>query len=76
MIAAHVTTTAPISVASREVLFLDPYVRNVAGHHNYDVSPHGKHFVMVQHGDSATAVIVVANWLAEVRAKLAAAPRR
>ena len=70
MVAAHVSTEPVFSVTSREVLFPDMFSRNRT-HHNYDVSPDCKHFVLLQRGDSASSVIVVTNWLTELRARMA-----
>ena len=65
-------------------LFDDPYVRDIGGAAggmaNYDVSPDGQHFVMVeeqQHeGASAVRLQLVLNWLEDVkkRAPTADAP--
>ena len=62
--------TAIVSVTSREVLFPDSFSRNRT-HQNDDVSPNGKQFVMLRRGDSASSVIVVTNWLTELRARMA-----
>ena len=74
-VAAHISTSPTFSVTSREVLFPDRYTRG-AGHHSFDVSPDGKQFVLMAHGDSVPSVVVVVvvtNWLTELRARMAAA---
>jgi len=74
MFAARVTTVPAFSVTGREVLFEGSYSAG-AGHQNYDVAPGGQGFLMLQ-PDGDVQVVVVLNWLTELRARLrASAPQ-
>jgi hypothetical protein len=59
-------------VVSRDSLFADVYATDPF-HTNYDVSPDGSHFLMLQPVDNAQQAVVVLNFAKEVRAKMAAA---
>lgn len=75
MIAATVTTSPTFAVIERRTLFGSDF-NDLPGHANYDVSPDGKHFVMVKPSVSGDQVIVAHNWRAELRAKRhSASPR-
>jgi Tol biopolymer transport system component len=71
MMAASVTTNAgTLSITRRDELFEDRFMRT-GNHSNYDVSPDNKGFLMVQRGDSASAVKIVLNLGAELRKRVA-----
>jgi Tol biopolymer transport system component len=70
MLAARVATVPAFSVTGREVLFEGNYSTN-ASHQNYDVTPDGQGFLMLQ-PDSDVEVVVVLNWLTELRARIRA----
>jgi hypothetical protein len=69
-VAANVTTSPTFSVLSREVLFDDSFVPASAPHANYDVSPDGKHFLVLAAVENPQ-ILIVHNWAAEVRARFA-----
>ena len=67
MIAATVRAASPLHVESRKVLFDDrPYVSWRIGA-AYDVHPDGERFVMVRRGSERRDVIIVLNWLNQLR---------
>ena len=74
MMVATVSTSPGFRVAGRDALFEDRFVAGT-GFRNYDLSPDGKEFLMLQRGDSGIRVTVVVNFLAEMRAKMAAAKK-
>ena len=59
-------------VQSPEVLFEGPYLSSPRWVHNYDVSPDGERFLMVQPAVPGTRreFVVVLNWLEELKAKV------
>jgi serine/threonine-protein kinase len=66
MAASVVTTSGRFAITAREALFDDGFMRT-ANHPNYDVTPDGSGFLMVQRGDSASSAKVVINLGAELR---------
>jgi serine/threonine-protein kinase len=72
IVSATISTTPTFSVTSRDTLFADVYATDPF-HTNYDVSPDGRHFLMLQPVDNSQQAIVVLNFAKEVRAKMAAA---
>jgi eukaryotic-like serine/threonine-protein kinase len=68
-VAANVSATPSFSVTSRERLFEDSFLR-APFHANYDVSIDGSKLLLLKPTQEAQ-VMVVYNWIAEVRAKLA-----
>jgi len=56
-------------VTSRTVLFDDTYVIGASPHANYDISPDGR--LLLLKPIEASQVIVVHNWIEEMRARLA-----
>ena len=74
MLAARVSTVPAFVVSARDVLFEGNYATNVA-HQNYDVTRDGQAFLMVQR-DADVEVVIVLDWLTELRARLrASAPK-
>jgi Tol biopolymer transport system component len=70
MMAASVTTNGgTFAITAREALFDDRFMRTT-NHANYDVAPDGNGFLMVQRGDSASAVKIVINLGAEIRKRV------
>ncbi len=65
VIAAALDGTPPAVVGTRRV-FDGPYLSDL-GVRNYDVSPDGKHFLMVEAVDQQAETIVIYNWAAELR---------
>lgn len=56
-----------------EVLFTGTFVRDTFGDQSYDVAPDGRFLMMRPAASGAVQVEVALNWLADVRARLAAA---
>jgi serine/threonine-protein kinase len=73
LVAAAVGASPPLRVGRRTVLFDDkPYLSHTVGA-AYDVHPDGRRFLMVRRGSESPHVVVVLNWLDQVRAAGAAA---
>ncbi|HYW30831.1 MAG TPA: protein kinase [Gemmatimonas sp.] len=72
MMSATIETNPEFRVTSRDTLFADIYATDPF-HTNYDVSPDGTHFLMLQPLDNSQQAVVVLNFAKEVRAKMAAA---
>jgi serine/threonine-protein kinase len=70
LIAVSVSTSGPFTILSREKLFTDTFLR-APFHANYDVAPDGSHFLFLK-ATEEPQLIVVQNWLDEVRARLKA----
>jgi len=66
MIAASVSTSPTFTVTARDTLFEGPYTTE-AYHPNYDVSPDGKGFVMVRPVEKNRQLVMVVNWIQELR---------
>ena len=69
LIAARVQATPRFSVVDRKRLFEGSYVPS-AIHANFDVSPDGKRFLMINRAGTDAQVIVVYNWAKEARERL------
>ena len=74
--APRVFRSATISVAGgvptvmgRDSLFADTYLRTDPAHQGYDIAPDGR-FAMFRNASGIPEIVVVANWLTEVREKL------
>lgn len=67
--AARLRTTPNFVVTAREFVMDDPYIRG-SNHQQYDVAPDGRTFVFSKSTGSTAKVIYVANWAAEVTARL------
>jgi hypothetical protein len=67
-----------VAVAGRRALFEDRYqsALSVIASPSYDVSPDGTRFVVLRLATGTREVVVVLDWLAEVRARVAAAGAR
>jgi serine/threonine-protein kinase len=64
--AATVTTTPSLAVTDRRPLFEGTFLID-AGQTNYDPSPDGKHFLMLQSVDRQAETIMVYGWANELR---------
>jgi hypothetical protein len=71
LMAARMAAGETFAVAARDTLFADAYQYAANPHANYDVMPDGTHFVFLK-GASEGSMIVVSNWTAVVRARMAA----
>jgi hypothetical protein len=61
MIAAPLVRDPALRVTSRQMLFDGPYDRE------FDVSPDGSRFLMIETKSSGISLIVIPNWLTELR---------
>jgi serine/threonine-protein kinase len=68
---ATVTTTPEFMVVRRDSLFSGDFGSWI-GHAGYDVAPDGKQLLLLRPVTDSTRTIVVHNWEAELRARLAA----
>ena len=78
LMAARVVTSPAFAVVARDTLFEGPFMTD-QWHPNYDVAPDGKSFVMVRPVAQDRQLIIVMNWLEELRqrtrgSQLSAAP--
>ena len=69
LIEAAVSTSPAFAVESRRVLFQDRFVRAVAPHANFDVSPDGRAFLVLE-GVEDQRINVVLDWAEEIREKV------
>jgi Tol biopolymer transport system component len=67
MMAVDVSTQPSFSASTPRMLFEGRFTRGHRGHANYDVSPDGNHFLMIQGQESGSIPIhVVLDWSAEL----------
>ena len=66
LVAADLSAGSTLTVVRRRKLFDDPYVPD-AMVRNYDVSPDGKHFLMVRAVDRDAETMLVYGWANELR---------
>jgi serine/threonine-protein kinase len=66
MMAARVVTSPTFAVVARDTLFEGPFMTD-QWHPNYDVAPDGKSLVMVRPVAQDRQLIIVMNWLEELR---------
>ena len=72
--AASVTTRLGFAVTRRSVLFDSPFP-GYPYHQNYDIMRDGRTFVMLHPaGSDSRQMVVVLNWMDEVRRQLASRP--
>ena len=74
LVAANVRAAPGFSVASRDVLFRDRFIRG-AYHANYDVMPDGAHLLLLEPTEQSQ-LMVVHNWADEARHRLRAGASR
>ena len=66
LVEASVQTSPALAVTGRRDLFDANYATDLF-HPDYDVAPDGKHFAMLKSADDERQLIVVQNWIREVR---------
>ena len=76
IMAARITWHDDTPSMRREALFDDTYGSIAATHVTYSVMPDGNHFVFTQPTGGDAQTIVVLNWPAEVRQRMAGALAR
>jgi hypothetical protein len=68
LMAARIAPVPALAVLSRDTLFEGPYPTD-PWHPNYDVAPDGKSFVMLRPVEEHRRLIMVVNWIEELRGK-------
>ncbi len=66
LMAAHIATAPSLAATARDTLFEGPYTTDPF-HPNYDVAPDGKSFVMVRPVEANRQLVMVVNWIQELR---------
>ena len=66
LMSARIVTSPSLAVTARDTLFEGPYMTD-PWHPNYDVAPDGKSFVMVRPVAQDRQLIMVMNWIEELR---------
>jgi hypothetical protein len=69
IVAATVQAGQRFGVGERRMMFEGSFFAVPLQHPSYDVSPDGKHFVVLRTDDSGQ-LVVVENWLTELRAPI------
>jgi hypothetical protein len=67
--AASIATTPSLRVLSRTALFDDVFIAAQAPHANYDIAPDGR-FLVVGGVGEAIQLMVVHNWVAELKQRM------
>jgi serine/threonine-protein kinase len=75
LMAAVVRPGPAFAVVARDTMLADTYMYASNPHANYDVMPDGTHFVFLE-PDNAGELIVVTNWTAVLRARMAGGASR
>ena len=74
VMAAEIQTNGRLAVGVRRIALSGDFVEDLGrNHQNYDVAPDGKHFLMIKRAGSAQRLVLVHNWLREVRARVSQA---
>jgi hypothetical protein len=73
LIAARFRTAPAFGVIGRDTLFVDDFAHSTNPHANFDASPDGTHLLMLK-PVSQDEMIVVANWGASLKQRLARKP--
>jgi serine/threonine-protein kinase len=69
LVAATYSTIRAFAITARRVLFSANYELHLF-HPNYDVTPDGKRFIMIKPGNEEAQIVVVVNWIEELRQRL------
>ena len=72
LMVADIATTPQLAVGARTVLFEGPFETDGL-HPNYDVLPDGTGFIMIRTNDESRRLVLVMNWVAELRQRLGGA---
>ena len=71
VMAAEIQTNGRLAVGARRIALTGDFVEDLGrNHQNYDVTPDGKHLLMIRRAGSAQRLVLVHNGLREVRARL------
>jgi hypothetical protein len=71
LIAATVSTFPSLAVTARDSVLAGPFAADLF-HPNYDVAPDGRCFVMIRPVEADRHVVLVVNWLEELRRRTGA----
>lgn len=71
LMAATIARTPALAVVGRDTLFERRYPTDL-WHPNYDVTPDGRHFVMLRPVDENRDLVLVVNWIEELRRRTGA----
>ena len=66
LLAATIARTPALAVVRRDTLFERQYPTD-PWHPNYDVTPDGRHFVMLRPVEESRDLVLVVNWIEELR---------
>ena len=69
---ASLSTVPTLAVTGRRVLFAGPYMTD-GFHANYDLAPDGRSFVMIKPANDDRRLVMVTNWVQELRQRTAGA---
>lgn len=71
LMAATVVTSPALAITGRDTLFTGRFTTD-PWHPNYDVAPDGKSFVMMRPVEENRQLVMVVNWIEELRRRTAA----
>ncbi|HEX5631852.1 MAG TPA: protein kinase [Gemmatimonadales bacterium] len=66
LVRARIATSPALAVLARDTLFEGPYITD-PWHPNYDVTPDGRSFIMLQPVDENRRLVMIVNWVEELR---------
>ncbi len=69
LMAATIATAPSLTVTTRETLFEGPFATDIY-HPNYDVAPDGQSFVMIRPVEENRQLVMVVNWIQELRQRI------
>jgi serine/threonine-protein kinase len=72
MMAVNIETEPRFVAGKPRMMFEAPYAESAAAYPNFDITPDGNRFIMIQNTleSAATRVVVVLNWLEELKARV------
>jgi serine/threonine-protein kinase len=73
LVRARLATSPALEVVARDTLFEGPYTTD-PWHPNYDVTPDGTGFIMLQPVDENRRLVMIVNWVEELRQRTRATP--
>ena len=74
LMVATIAASPTLAVVARDTLFEGRFTTD-PWHPNYDIAPDGKHFAMLQPVEENRDLVVVVNWIQELRRRVGEAPR-
>jgi Tol biopolymer transport system component len=70
LMAATVASSPALAITARDTLFTGEFTTD-PGHPNYDVAPDGRSFVMLRPVEEQRRLVMVVNWIEELRRRTA-----